>query len=100
LKAPIGLVPAVLRLPTPVFRVVAKPMISVSAGARSSMQDDLTRGRPTEVDALNGEIVATARAHGGDAPINARIVQLVHAAEGNGSPRLSADALRREVGLS
>lgn len=100
LRAPLSLVPHVLRLPTPLFRVVAKSMVTVSPGARSSMQEDLARGRPTEIDALNGEIVAVARSFGREAPVNARIVELVRKAEGAGSPRLSSADLRREVGLA
>jgi 2-dehydropantoate 2-reductase len=53
------------------------------------------RGRVTEVDYLNGEIVDVARRNGRDAPLNRRIVELVHQAEakGEGSPRLRAQAL-------
>ncbi|MYW17925.1 2-dehydropantoate 2-reductase, partial [Streptomyces sp. SID2955] len=38
-------------------------------------------GRPTEIDSLQGEIVALAAAHGRTAPANARLVALVHEAE-------------------
>src|SRR5690606_11829169 len=47
--------PRVLRLPTPAFRVVAARMIRMDPSARSSMLEDLSSGRPTEIDALNGE---------------------------------------------
>jgi 2-dehydropantoate 2-reductase len=67
----------VLRLPTPLFRVLAARMLSIDAKARSSMADDLAHGRPTEVDALCGEVVRMARGLGMDAPINARIAKLV-----------------------
>jgi 2-dehydropantoate 2-reductase len=70
--------PAVLRLPTPLFRLLAARMLRIDARARSSMADDLAYGRPTEVDALCGEIVRMARGLGLDAPINARIAKLVH----------------------
>jgi 2-dehydropantoate 2-reductase len=69
--------PTVLRLPTPLFRVLAARMLSIDAKARSSMADDLAHGRPTEVDALCGEVVRMARGLGMDAPINARIAKLV-----------------------
>lgn len=48
---------------------------------RSSSLQSLERGRRTEVDYLNGHIVATARRHGLDAPVNAAVVQIVHAIE-------------------
>ena len=61
------------------------------------MWTDLERGRLTEVDFLNGEIVRLADQHGIAAPINRRIAELVHEAEraGAGSPQMSAEALLR-----
>lgn len=48
---------------------------------RSSSLQSLERGRKTEVDWLNGHIVATARRHGMPAPVNAALVDLIHAIE-------------------
>lgn len=92
---PIGLFPLMLRLPTPVLRVVASAQVKIDPEARSSMWEDLTRGRPTEVDYLNGEIVRLAASCGAKAPLNARMVEIVHDAEkrATGSPKLDADAL-------
>ncbi|HEY4065373.1 MAG TPA: 2-dehydropantoate 2-reductase, partial [Burkholderiaceae bacterium] len=72
-------VPPLLRLPTPLFRVIAARMLRIDPRARSSMADDLAHGRPTEVDALCGEVVRLAAAQGREAPINARMVALVQA---------------------
>ncbi len=65
------------------------------AEERTSMAQDLERHRLTEVEFLNGEIVALARANSRDAPLNRRIVELVHQAEraGAGSPHLDANTL-------
>jgi 2-dehydropantoate 2-reductase len=73
--------------------------MKVDPEARSSMWEDLTRGRPTEVDYLNGEIVRMAEKVGARAPINARIVELVKAAErkGPGSPGLDPRALATQL---
>ena len=92
---PAQLFPLLLRLPSPVLRVVARAQVKVDPEARSSMWDDVTRGRATEVDYLNGEIVRTAEACGARAPFNRRIVELIHEVErkGAGSPRMAADAL-------
>lgn len=70
--------PAVLRLPTPLFRLLAARMLRIDAKARSSMADDLAHGRATEVDALCGEVVRMARGLNMDAPVNARMAKLVH----------------------
>jgi 2-dehydropantoate 2-reductase len=65
-------------------------MITVDPQARSSMWDDLSRGRKTEIDNLNGEIVRLAEKVGTSAKTNAAIVKLVKAAEGKGSPQIPA----------
>lgn len=98
---PVGLMPKILRLPTPLVRLVTRAQMKVDAEARSSMWEDLQARRPTEVDFLNGEIVRLARAHGRQAPTHARIVELVHAAEaaGQGSPNLAPDELEAALGL-
>lgn len=91
--------PFVLRLPSALFQAVARAQLKVDPQARSSMWEDLARGRPTEVDYLNGEIVRLGQQVGADAPLNRRIVELVHAAEARkaGSPGMSADSLRRAL---
>jgi 2-dehydropantoate 2-reductase len=96
---PLGLLPHVLRLPTPLLRLVARTQLKIDPEARSSMWEDLKRGRPTEVDDLNGEIVRLARSVGRDAPENRRLVDLVHRVEkeGRGSPGLSPEALSRAL---
>jgi 2-dehydropantoate 2-reductase len=66
-----------LRMPTPVFRLVAARMLRIDARARSSMADDLALGRPTEIDALSGEIVRLAERLGRSAPLNARMVERI-----------------------
>jgi 2-dehydropantoate 2-reductase len=70
--------PAVLRLPTPLFRLLAARMLRIDTKARSSMADDVAYGRPTEIDTLCGEVVRMARGLGIDAPVNARMAKLVH----------------------
>jgi len=74
---PAHALPWVLRLPTPLFRVVAATMLRIDATARSSMADDVAHGRPTEIDALCGEVVRLAQGLGVAAPLNARITTLV-----------------------
>ena len=91
-------VPALLGAPDALFRILARPMLRVDPTARSSMWDDLARGRPTEIEELNGEVVRLADAVGTTAPLNRAIVAAVHAAEGHGSPQLSAAALAAALG--
>jgi 2-dehydropantoate 2-reductase len=52
------------------------------AGAtKASMLQDLERGLKTEVDVINGAVVRKGREHGVETPLNARVVELVHAME-------------------
>jgi 2-dehydropantoate 2-reductase len=92
---PANWTPHLLRLPDAVFNMVLGRTMKIDPEARSSMWEDLTRGRPTEVDYLNGEIVRLAASCGAKAPINARMVDIIHDAEKRaaGSPKLTAEAL-------
>lgn len=76
---PASWLPWMLRLPTPLFRLVAARMLRIDAQARSSMADDLARGRTTEVDAINGEVMRLATLARTMAPRNARMGELVRA---------------------
>jgi 2-dehydropantoate 2-reductase len=60
------------------------------------MADDLARGRRTEIDALQGEVVALAERLGRKAAVNARLVELVRAAEAGAEP-WGAGALYKEL---
>jgi 2-dehydropantoate 2-reductase len=95
---PPGAVPAVMRLSTPLFRLVAAKMLRIDPRARSSMADDLALGRRTEIAALCGEVVRLAGSLGRDAPKNARMITLVESAE-SGSLSVPCDPrdLRRAI---
>lgn len=74
-------IPTVLSLPDAVFHRLAGRMLAIDPLARSSTWDDLQSGRRTEVDYINGEIVALAASKGLRAVANARIVALMRDAE-------------------
>ncbi|MGE7439203.1 2-dehydropantoate 2-reductase [Kitasatospora sp. NPDC001175] len=76
-----GLMPHVLGLPDALFHRLAGASLRIDAAARSSMWEDLQRARPTEIDSLQGEIVALAERQGLTAPANARLITLVREAE-------------------
>ena len=69
----------VLRLPTPLFRLLAAKMLRIDPRARSSMADDLALGRATEIDALCGEVVRLAQSIGSRAPLNEAMVARIRA---------------------
>jgi 2-dehydropantoate 2-reductase len=84
--------PLLLRMPNPVFRLLASRMLKMDEKARSSMADDLALGRPTEVDAICGAVVRLARQHGLTATCNAKMVELLSA---NRPRKLSGAEMRR-----
>ncbi len=96
---PFSVMSFVFKLPTPLVRLVLRAQLKLGSESRASMWVDLERRRPTEVDELNGEIVRVAESVGRDAPVNRRLVELVHEAEraGKGSPTLSPEALLSAV---
>jgi 2-dehydropantoate 2-reductase len=73
--------PDVLALPDALFHRIASRMLAIDPLARSSMWDDLQAHRRTEVDYINGELVALAKSRGLRAPANERIVALIREAE-------------------
>lgn len=77
------LAPFILGLPDFLFFKVASSMVKIDPEARSSMWEDLSRGRKTEIEYLNGEIVRLAEEHGTGAPLSAMIVELIREAEKN-----------------
>ena len=91
--------PAVLRLPDGLFRVLAARMLRMDAQARSSMADDLAMGRRTEVEALCGEVVRLAKATGVPAPRNARMVELIDGSWPMVPEHMKAPRLLHELGL-
>ena len=93
---PPGWMPAVLRLPDAIFAVLLASSMNIDPEARSSMWEDLQRGRATEIDYLQGVITAIAGRHGLKAPLSDRIVSLIKAAEaaGKGSPGLTPEQIR------
>ncbi|MGH3738516.1 MAG: 2-dehydropantoate 2-reductase [Micromonosporaceae bacterium] len=77
-------IPTLLGLPDRIFARAAGRMLAIDPLARSSMWEDLQAGRATEVDFLNGEVVALAERWGLPAPVNAKLVTLVRDAEAGG----------------
>jgi 2-dehydropantoate 2-reductase len=93
---PANLLPHLLRLPDFVFSRVLGRTMKIDPAARSSMWEDLQRGRRTEVDYLQGVIVRMAADRRIGVPISQRVVALVKAAEaaGRGAPGLTAEQIR------
>ena len=94
-----GMIPRILRLPDWLFRAVAGRMLAIDPEARSSMWEDLTRGRPTEIDYLQGAVLALARKHKTRTPVTQGVVRLVKEAEAAkaGSPGLTSEQVQGAI---
>ncbi len=88
--------PSLLRLPDAVFELLLGRTMKIDPEARSSMWEDLQRGRRTEIDYLQGVITGIAGRRGLKAPLSRRVVELVKQAEaaGKGSPGLTPEQVR------
>jgi 2-dehydropantoate 2-reductase len=93
---PVSFMPPLLRLPDALFQVVLGRTMKIDPEARSSMWEDLQRGRRTEIDYLQGVITEIAARRGLTAPLSRRIVELIRKAEadGKGSPGLTPGQIR------
>jgi 2-dehydropantoate 2-reductase len=93
---PAGWTPSLLRLPDAIFEAMLGRTMKIDPQARSSMSEDLQRGRRTEIDYLQGVIVEISDRHGLEAPLSRRIVALIKSAEaaGQGSPGLTPEQIR------
>lgn len=91
--------PRLLELPDRIFAVAARRVLAIDPEARSSMSDDLDARRPTEIDYLQGEVVALAQRLGRRAPVNATLAALVRAAEQGGRRDFTGPQLVAALGL-
>jgi 2-dehydropantoate 2-reductase len=93
---PASWTPHLLRLPDAIFEAILGRAMKIDPQARSSMWEDLQRGRRTEIDYLQGVITGIADRHGLQVPLSRRVVALIKSAEaaGKGSPALTPEQVR------
>ena len=93
---PASWMPPLLRLPDAVFAALLGSTMRIDPEARSSMWEDLQRGRATEIDYLQGVITEIADRHGLEVPLSRRVMALIKRAEaaGKGSPGLTPAQIR------
>lgn len=75
-----------LPLPDPIVLNVAPSLVSIDPQAKSSTLQDLERGVPTEIDDLNGALVALAAEADVRAPVNRWVTETIHGLERAGRP--------------
>nr|WP_249146089.1 2-dehydropantoate 2-reductase [Bradyrhizobium diazoefficiens] len=93
---PASWTPALLRLPDMIFNAILGRTMKIDPEARSSMWQDLKQGRRTEIDYLQGAVIALAEQNNVAVPLMRRIVALIKEAEtaGRGPPQLTPRQIR------
>ncbi|WP_431205510.1 2-dehydropantoate 2-reductase [Bradyrhizobium betae] len=93
---PANWTPTLLKLPDVIFNAILGRTMKIDPEARSSMWQDLKLGRKTEIDYLQGAVIALAEQNNISVPLMRRIVALIKEAEtaGNGPPRLTPHQIR------
>jgi 2-dehydropantoate 2-reductase len=74
------------------------PASTTGRNWRASMAQDVAKGRPTEIDHMNGHVVAEGRKLGVPTPVSAAVVEVVHEVEAGTRPQAAPNielALRR-----
>ncbi|SHI36472.1 2-dehydropantoate 2-reductase [Aquimarina spongiae] len=99
---PARYLPLILSLPNFLFNLVANKMLAIDPTVRTSMWWDLSQGKNTEIDYLNGAIIKAAQKHEIACPANTRIIQLIKESEiANASSlprkRIEATTLLKEI---
>ncbi len=74
---PAKYIPTVLSLPNFIFKRVANKMLAIDPTVRTSMWWDLSQGKKTEIDYLNGAIVNAAQELKINCPANQKIISLI-----------------------
>jgi 2-dehydropantoate 2-reductase len=57
------------------------PTTASTRNWRASMAQDVAKGRPTEIDYMNGHVIAQGRARGVATPVSAAVVEVMHEVE-------------------
>lgn len=104
-SVPAHCLPMVLSLPDFLFARVANSMLAIDPHVRTSMWWDVSQGKPTEIDFLNGVIVEQAKRLGLQTPVNEKIIALVKAltnrdlqqSRENGAAKISAKILLKSL---
>ncbi len=98
-QIPVGFIRLIVRLPIGVVTRMLSAMarrIDTQSPLLGSTLQSIRRGRPTEIDYLNGEIVKLGQQVGVPTPLNAKVVELVHRVEETGR-FFSADSIHHEM---
>ena len=86
-----------LKILNSVLLKLGSRILKLNETARSSMWQSLYRGRPTEIDYINGEITDLAKKNDLKAPINKKLIELIKEAEKNNKTKSYEPAKLKEI---
>jgi 2-dehydropantoate 2-reductase len=90
IRLPLTWLPALLSLPDSLFNVMAPSILAIDPNARSSMWEDLQKGRKTEFDDINGKIIRLGKKLDIETPVNTHLQTLISDAEKEGLSAMPA----------
>ncbi len=90
---PSSWLPGVLSLPDFIFNLVARSVLAIDPNARSSMWEDLRKGRKTEFNDINGKIIRLGEKFGLETPVNKHLEGLIKQAEQDGLSAIAAQKM-------
>lgn len=99
-RLPARLLPVVLSLPNFIFKRIANRMLAIDPQVRTSMWWDVSQGKTTEIDYLNGAIVVQARLLGLATPANEKIIGLVKNLESTNKQQKSPSSVNSAILLN
>jgi 2-dehydropantoate 2-reductase len=78
---PAAYIPFVLRSPNVIFNLIANKMLAIDPKVKTSMWWDISAGKKTEINYLNGAVVERGKQLGIACPANQKIVDLIKSLE-------------------
>jgi 2-dehydropantoate 2-reductase len=69
-----------------------RQVCQVTSGNQSSMLQDIIKGRPTEIDVINGAVVRKGAENGIPTPVNQMLTELIKALEASAPHRIAPHA--------
>lgn len=94
-------IPTILSLPSFIYKRITRKVLAIDPTVRSSMWWDLSQGKQTEIDHLNGAVVRAAEKLGIPSPANKNIIRLIKQIEetpmSERTGGFSGEVLLREV---
>ncbi|WP_109300680.1 2-dehydropantoate 2-reductase [Aquimarina sp. AU474] len=97
---PAQYIPVVLSLPNSLFNLVGNKMLTIDPTVRTSMWWDLSQGKKTEIDYLNGAILEAALQVNIECPANKKIISLIKQMEqtnSNARVNIGSGTLLKEI---